>query len=719
MPDKILHKRNLTTGNIPTTSSLEPGELAINVADGKLFLRQSGSAIDQVVTVGLSSSYASTASYIQTAQTASYITSSNVYGPFGSNSIVSASYADTASFSTAASANQILVLNQSGQNIAKGVVVHITGSNTSSDIPRVITASFESDLVSANTLGIASQLITAGTTGFVTTEGVVTGIDTSAFISGQLVYLGATGSIIGTAPLAPTHSVRLGQVVRHQSNNGSIYVRIDNGYELGELHDVLITGSATGDLLVRSGSVWINSKQLSGSYSLTGSLTATSFTGSLFGTATTASYVLQAVSSSFATSASYAPTPYGAFGIANSSGSYTYYTTFSASIAAATSGQTVEMFADVTETTNIAIALKNGVNINGNGYTYTLNQAGTANCIQDGGVAVNCVISNITIRRLGGTPSSTNTLCMYITGASRIKAYSTTLLGGATNMRCLTINNASAEVFGIYAEGYNPVATITNGTIYNSEFRSINGGGMTVEANGTAIKCVAYGYGADGLTSAGKIIDCVGYGALNNGISVSAGLVQNCIGYGGGGAGIYLNGSTIVAINSTGYSVAGAGLFTSSPTSIDLKGYSSAGAGISMINGSLFDSIGYSTSTNGILANNSGANITELRSCKAISTTAAAINMNNTTSGCKIYNTEAYSKWNNAAGHGIVVAGANAEIVQCTMEVTNASANCISGSSALTTKYANNAFKGSTIAVNANITQGMINTHDNFGNIII
>ena len=94
--------------------------------------------------------------------------------------------------------------------------------------------------------------------------------------------------------------MRLGQVVRSSpSNNGSIYVRVDNGYELGELHDVLdtSTSSSYGDLLVKSGSVWTNSRQLTGSYELTGSLTATSFTGSLFGTAsfaTTASYALNA-----------------------------------------------------------------------------------------------------------------------------------------------------------------------------------------------------------------------------------------------------------------------------------------------------------------------------------------------------------------------------------------------------------------------------------------
>ena len=43
MADKILLKRSLTSGSIPTTSSLDVGELAINVADGKIFLKQSGS----------------------------------------------------------------------------------------------------------------------------------------------------------------------------------------------------------------------------------------------------------------------------------------------------------------------------------------------------------------------------------------------------------------------------------------------------------------------------------------------------------------------------------------------------------------------------------------------------------------------------------------------------------------------------------------------------
>ena len=72
MADKILHKRSLVSGSIPTTSSLDAGELAINVHDGKLFLRQSGSSVDQIITVGESASFAITASYVENAISSSY-----------------------------------------------------------------------------------------------------------------------------------------------------------------------------------------------------------------------------------------------------------------------------------------------------------------------------------------------------------------------------------------------------------------------------------------------------------------------------------------------------------------------------------------------------------------------------------------------------------------------------------------------------------------------
>lgn len=49
----IILKRNLVSGNVPTTSSLALGELAVNTADGKLFLKKSsslGETVEEAVT---------------------------------------------------------------------------------------------------------------------------------------------------------------------------------------------------------------------------------------------------------------------------------------------------------------------------------------------------------------------------------------------------------------------------------------------------------------------------------------------------------------------------------------------------------------------------------------------------------------------------------------------------------------------------------------------
>jgi len=62
----------------------------------------------------------------------------------------------------------------------------------------------------------------------------------------------------------------------------SIFINIQNGYELDELHDVLVTTPSQGNLLTynSSSALWVNSNQLSGNYGLTGSLSATSLSAS-------------------------------------------------------------------------------------------------------------------------------------------------------------------------------------------------------------------------------------------------------------------------------------------------------------------------------------------------------------------------------------------------------------------------------------------------------
>ena len=185
------------------------------------------------------------------------------------------------------------VYNAQGSTISKGQVVYISGSQGNRVAVKLASATAE--LGSANTIGLVlDQTIAAGAEGYVITEGPLYKIDTTAYTGGELLYLSTTpGAFTDIAPQAPNHRVTLGFVERvGNSTQGSIYVKIDNGYEVDELHNVLITSpTSSGDLFIRSGSVWTNSRQLTGSYGLTGSLlvngfiSASSFTGSLYGTA--------------------------------------------------------------------------------------------------------------------------------------------------------------------------------------------------------------------------------------------------------------------------------------------------------------------------------------------------------------------------------------------------------------------------------------------------
>ncbi len=181
----------------------------------------------------------------------------------------------TASYSLRTTQTDVYCKNMSGTQINKGTVVRITGAV--GDNPLIGVASLLTEGQSANTLGIAAENIPNDSFGLVITEGVLIGVNTSGMTAGQLIFLGANGTFTTSYPVAPNHGVRLGEVLRDQQNQGSIYVRIDNGSELGEAHDVYdtTTNSSYGDLLVKSGSVWINSKKLNGDYEVTGSLTIT------------------------------------------------------------------------------------------------------------------------------------------------------------------------------------------------------------------------------------------------------------------------------------------------------------------------------------------------------------------------------------------------------------------------------------------------------------
>jgi ACT domain-containing protein len=151
------------------------------------------------------------------------------------------------------------VTNAESTTITKGQVVYAFGAT--GNRMSVKLAYNTGDATSAKTVGIVSDAsIAANGTGTITLVGVVDGLTLGSYTEGDQLYLGATaGSLTNVKPYAPNHLVYVGIVERANNGNGELYVRVQNGYELNELHDVQITTPpSAGALLVydATNSLW-------------------------------------------------------------------------------------------------------------------------------------------------------------------------------------------------------------------------------------------------------------------------------------------------------------------------------------------------------------------------------------------------------------------------------------------------------------------------------
>jgi hypothetical protein len=55
--------------------------------------------------------------------------------------------------------------------------------------------------------------------------------------------------VYGSPPAEPAHSVYLGVVTKANASTGEIFVKVQNGYELNELHDVSVGSPSNGDII--------------------------------------------------------------------------------------------------------------------------------------------------------------------------------------------------------------------------------------------------------------------------------------------------------------------------------------------------------------------------------------------------------------------------------------------------------------------------------------
>jgi len=148
-----------------------------------------------------------------------------------------------------------------GQTLTKGAAVYVSSANGTNII--VSAASNTTEALSSKTFGL---LETGGATNaFVkcVTFGLLAGLDTSTATAGDPVWLGVNGALIfglANKPFAPAHLVYIGVVTRVQSNNGEIFVNVQNGFELKEIHDVAAQTPTNNDGLFYESatSLWKN-----------------------------------------------------------------------------------------------------------------------------------------------------------------------------------------------------------------------------------------------------------------------------------------------------------------------------------------------------------------------------------------------------------------------------------------------------------------------------
>jgi hypothetical protein len=150
------------------------------------------------------------------------------------------------------------IVNKTGANLLEANYQAVRISGAQGNRLKVDLAQANIDANSTETLGLVTETINNNQEGFITTSGLVRAIDTTGTLQGEIwndgdiLYLSGSvaGQITNIKPQAPTHTVIMGYVVRAHQTQGQIYVKVDNGYELDELHNVKITSVANKNTLV-------------------------------------------------------------------------------------------------------------------------------------------------------------------------------------------------------------------------------------------------------------------------------------------------------------------------------------------------------------------------------------------------------------------------------------------------------------------------------------
>lgn len=342
-------RRSSVSGQKPTNTNLQLGELALNTTDGKVYMAKSGS-LGPTVEELISTNTVNTGSiHITDNVTASFFTGSfigdgsqiyniplsgvtnlvTISGSFDdrldtletlSQSYSGSLYADYIDFNKLSTVpiqsgrlrwnndegtlafgendsgvetfigqqlDYPLIFNDDTVNLVRGTLVMVNPLDVSQgDKLNVIRANSDGTYPSKLIVGILKEDITVGEVGIAQWFGKLKNVSIPTLESNNIKFSGQTwfegsilyadptrlGGLTNVEPTAPNLKVTVAVVTKLVGNNVTLLVRPQIVENVEELNNVKTNNITSGDLLMKSGSVWVNTKQLDGSYGITGSL---------------------------------------------------------------------------------------------------------------------------------------------------------------------------------------------------------------------------------------------------------------------------------------------------------------------------------------------------------------------------------------------------------------------------------------------------------------
>jgi hypothetical protein len=204
MANTLIVKRSSEAGKEPTSAQLQVGEIAVNLADRKIYTKN---AAGEVILIGSGAA---------------------VDGNIGFE-----------------------VKNQTGATLPKGTLVGFAGTLGSSG--RLLVAPFlaNGSQPSEYCVGVLSTDIPDGGDGFAVDHGKITGLNTSAFTEGTILYASATtaGQLTSARPVAPNNKITVAAVVNSSTTTGVLEIRVTLGSQLGNDELVELNSLADGHVL--------------------------------------------------------------------------------------------------------------------------------------------------------------------------------------------------------------------------------------------------------------------------------------------------------------------------------------------------------------------------------------------------------------------------------------------------------------------------------------